>query len=185
MRHPLQAIPHEKRKIVFWGLFTATVIWMIVMQAVGAPLINPTAPVGIVTWELAGNADRAREIIASWDYRAQSFAALGLGLDYVFMLLYSTTVGLACIWAGENLHKRRWPLENFGVGLAWGQWAAAILDGLENIGLILVLLGSAAAPWPELARFCALGKFALLFAGLGYAFYGLAARLIGQTAHEG
>ena len=76
------------------------------MQIVGDPLINPTAPSGIVTFELAGKVSKVQEILVSWDSHEQLFAALGLGLDYVFMLLYSTTVGLACLWAGDILHRR-------------------------------------------------------------------------------
>lgn len=182
MHHPLQAIPIKKRKAIFWCLFASTLAWMFVMQIVGDPLINATAPSGIVTFELAGKVSKVHEILASWDNHEQLFAALGLGLDYVFMLLYSTTVGLACLWAGDILHWRGWPLAGIGVTLAWGQWAAALLDALENLALIKLLIGGAAAVWPEFARLCAIGKFALLFVGLVYAFYGLAARLTGGKA---
>jgi hypothetical protein len=176
MSHPLQSIPQEKRKVVFWSLFSATLAWMIIMQLVGAPLTTPAAPSGIVSFELAGNATQAKAILDSWDAKAQVYAAFGLGMDYVFMLLYSTTIALACIWAGEILRSVGWPLSKLGAGLAWGQWAAALFDAVENIALAVILLRGLASPWPELARWCALFKFALIFLGLVYAFFGLVAR---------
>jgi hypothetical protein len=177
MTHPLQSIPQEKRKAVFWSLLSATLIWMVIMQLVNAPLITADAPQGIISFELAGSFGKAKWILASWGVRAQMYAAFGLGIDYVFMLLYSTTIALGCIWSGEVLRSVGWPLSKLGVGLAWGQWAAAALDAVENIALAVILVGGLAHHWPELACWCALIKFALIFIGLVYAFFGLVARL--------
>lgn len=41
-----------------------------------------------------------------------------------------------------------------------------------TIALVLILFGSLAAPWPQVARWCAIFKFALIFAGMVYAFLG-------------
>jgi hypothetical protein len=178
MQHPLESIPRSKRKRIFWSLLTATLGWMVMMQVVNSPLITPKAPQGIISLELAGSFGKVKWILAAWDVRAQKYAALGLGLDYVFMLLYSTTIAVACLWAGETLRAQRWPLGSLGTGLAWGQWAAAILDAVENIALIALLFGSLSfSRWPELASIYAWLKFSLIFLGLGYAFYGLMAYL--------
>ncbi len=177
MHHPLQSIPPSRRKALFWGMLVATLLWMALMQVVSAPLITPDAPQGIVSFELAGSLGKAKWILASWDAHARLYAAFGLGIDYIFMLLYSTTIGLACLWAGDVLHAMRWPLSGLGVGLAWGQWLAAALDALENVALAILLLQGLAHGWPELARLCAVLKFALIISGLVYAFGGLAAYL--------
>jgi hypothetical protein len=177
MHHPLESISPKKRKTWFWSLFVATLAWMVIMQAVGAPLNTADAPQGIVSFELAGSIDNATQILSSWDPRVQKYAAIGLGLDYVFMLLYSTTIGLACLWAGDILRSNRWPVAGLGVGLAWGQWVAAGLDAVENISLAVIVLEGVAAPWPALARFCAVLKFGLIFLGLVYAFFGLVVHL--------
>lgn len=176
MQHPLESIPHSKRKPLFWSLFAATLAWMAIMQITSLPLITDAAPQGIISFELAGSFGAVKWMLVSWDAQAKMFAALGLGLDYVFMLLYSTTIALACLWAGETLRLAGWPLARIGPGLAWGQWAAAALDAIENFALIMVLFGGLTfSRWPELARACALLKFGLIFAGLVYAFFGLAA----------
>jgi hypothetical protein len=52
-------------------------------------LRTAAAPNGIVSYELAGNIKPAAEILASWDARAQLFAAFGLVLDYLFMTAYA------------------------------------------------------------------------------------------------
>lgn len=179
MHHPLESIPHSKRKPIFWSLFALTLAMMAILQVVNIPLITPAAPQGIISFELAGSYGTVKWMLASWDASAQKYLAFSLGLDYVFMLLYSTTIALACLWAGEALRANGWPLSRLGVGLAWGQWAAAGLDAVENIALAVILFGSLSFNhhWPELARLCALLKFGLIFLGLVYAFFGLAAYL--------
>ena len=178
MHNPLDSIPQSKRKPVFWILFAATLAWMLLMQLVGMPLITSAAPSGIVTYELVGSLSGAQTILNTWDVQARLHAAFSLGIDYVFMLLYSTTIALGCLWSGQVLQKRGWPLGELATGIAWGQWAAAIFDALENIALIAILFGSLVSPWPEIARWCALLKFALIFIGLVYAFLGLIAYIM-------
>jgi hypothetical protein len=178
MRHPFELIPPARRKTLFWFLLALTLAVMALMNLVGAPLINLQAPLGIVSFELAGSVSRASEIIASWDARAQRYAAFGLGLDYVFMLAYASTISLACLWAGQVLRSHGWPLSSAARPLAWGQWLAAVLDALENLSLTIILLEVVRSPWPELARVCAVLKFGLIFLGLVYAFLALAVSLL-------
>jgi hypothetical protein len=178
MKHPFEAIPVHRRKTVFWALLFTTLVIMLLMNIIGAPLNTSSAPAGIVSFELAGTSDRAQEIIQSWDSRAQLFAALGLGFDYVFMLAYAALISLACLIAGDALTTRRWPLAGLGVPLAWGLWLAALMDAIENLGLILILLNGAGAPWPAISRVCAIIKFALIIAGLCFALYGWVASLV-------
>src|SRR5437899_2321809 len=82
------------------------------------------APLGIISFELAGDLATARQMIGSWDEPAREHALLGLGLDFLFLALYSTTIGLACVWAAGVFRTRRWPLAAVGLSLAWGQWLA-------------------------------------------------------------
>ena len=180
MHHPFEKIPPSLRKRTFWLLFIFTLLLMFIFTVTGAPLNTASAPYGVVSYELAGSTARAQAILASWDQKAQLIAAFGLGLDYLFMLAYSTTIGLGCIWAGEVLQGHKWPLARLGVALAWLLGLAASLDAVENMALMILILGNLASPWPELARWCATGKFTLIFAGLVYAFLGLAVHLAGR-----
>jgi len=176
MPHPFERLPSPVQKYLFWALLFLTLAIFGSMALTGGPLNTAAAPSGIVSFELAGSTAKAAEILASWDAGAQMRAAFIQGLDFLLLLVYSTTVGIGCLWAGKTLAAAKWPLGRLGSGLAWGQWLAAIFDALENIALTILLFSPVVSPWPEIALVCASAKFALLFAGLVYAFYGLAVR---------
>lgn len=157
-----------------WVLLAITLIIMLLMNLVGAPLINAQAPSGIVSYELAWQLEKSQSILASWDARAQRYAAFGLGFDYLFMLAYSSLFALACLQAGQALAKRGWPLAGWNRLLAPGMFLAAAFDAVENLALSIMLLEAPANPWPWVAGACASLKFGLLFIGLVYIFYALA-----------
>lgn len=184
MRHPLDSLTPGKRKLVFWSLFVLTLVIMVLLNLVGAPLITASAPYGIVSYELAGSLSRAEAILASWDPEARAHAAFSLGFDYLFLLAYSTTIALACLWSAGVLKARGWSLAALGAPLAWGQWLAALLDALENLALTVILFNAPASPWPEIARWSAILKFTLVFAGMVYAFLGLAVSLVQRLSPE-
>jgi hypothetical protein len=182
MSHPFNALPAKQRKPVFLVLLLVTLLLMLAMNYIGSPLVTGQAPYGIVSYELAGSLEQSAGILASWDAEARLHAAFSLGFDYVFMLFYSTTIGFACAWAAEILQLRGWPGSRWGLPLAWGQWLAAIFDAVENLALTIFLFGALASPWPQIARICALLKFALIFLGILYALYGFAASRVTKPA---
>jgi hypothetical protein len=168
----------SQRSRLFWLLSALMAIVMALMNLVSLPLITEAAPAGIVSFELAGSVEAAQAMLASWDARAQRYAAFGLGFDYVFMLVYAAWLSLVCELAGAALWIRRLPLANLRNWLRRGMWLAAGLDAIENLGLAVILLEAPQSPWPEIAAVCAALKFGLLIAGLLYGLYGLlAARL--------
>ncbi len=171
MWHPVTLIPFT----MFWPLLIATLIVMAAFQILDRPLRTPAAPYGIVSFELAGNTDAARAMIDSWDDRARLYAAFGLGLDYLFMLLYATTIAIACLWIADIYALAGWPLAGWGVLVAWGVWLAAVLDGIENYALWRLLTGPVVNPWPGIARWCASFKFVLIAIGI---LYGIAGGII-------
>jgi len=54
---------------------------------------------GIVGFELAGSASRAKPIRESWGESGRKVAAFNLGFDYLFIIGYSTFMTLMCLWA--------------------------------------------------------------------------------------
>jgi hypothetical protein len=175
--HPLAAIPSWARMRIFLPLLISTLLLMLVFNVSGASLATSAAPMGIVSLEFASNRSQAASILASWDANTQLRAAFGLGLDYLYMPLYSTTIGLACVWTADVLRRRRWPLAAWGIPLAWGLWLAALCDAIENVALTIVIFGSVVDPWPALSSVCASIKFALIILGLIYALYGASAAI--------
>jgi len=184
MRHPFQFIPSEKRKPLFWFLLVSTLVVMFILNRVGAPLITSAAPAGIVSYELAGNTTNSEQILSSWNEAAKLHAAFSLGLDYLFMVIYAAAISLGCVWAVEVIRSRGWPLASLGVILAWGQWLAAMFDAVENLALTNILFSSVVSPWPEIARWCAILKFTLIFVGLVFTLYGLTVGIISRLARD-
>lgn len=176
MRHPLENLNQRARNPLFFVLLSLTIVVMIVMNSAGSILNTEDAPYGIISFEFAGNVQRAQAILASWDAAAQVHAAFIQGLDFLYLAIYSTTIALACLWAGETLKRATWPPVSLGLFLAWGLWFAALCDALENFALVKMLFGSISSPWPQIASVCAVIKFALIFLGLVYALYALVIR---------
>lgn len=177
MHHPFQRLTPSHARGVFIPLLLSTLAIMIALNLVSAPLTTQAAPLGIISFELARSIPEAQFILDSWDSLTQLHAAFALGFDYLFMVAYSTTIGLACVIAAGALRSRRWPLAAVGAGLAWAQWLAAGFDALENIALTAMMFGAVANPWPQVAYWCAVTKFALIFLGLAYALFGGVVRL--------
>jgi hypothetical protein len=177
MSHPFQRLAPATARLVFIPLLVLTLMVMVILNLVSTPLTTEAAPQGIVSYELAGSAVQAQRILDSWDASTRLHAAFALGFDYVFMLAYATTIGLACVMAAGVLRSRNWPLAAAGAALAWGQWLAAGLDAIENVALTNMLFSSVVSPWPQVAYWCAIIKFTLVFLGLVYTFYGGVVRL--------
>ncbi|UCH50960.1 MAG: hypothetical protein JSV54_08140 [Chloroflexota bacterium] len=161
MRHPLEAIPHGKRLVVFLVLLA---VFLII--TIGFRFIGPAEP-NILDFELAGTNDRATQIINAWDMQDRIRAGFNLGFDYLYMPVYSTLIALACVWGASVMASRKW--RTTGLLLGWGLWAAALFDAVENVALIVILFGTVAAPYPQMAQVCAILKFGLIVLGLVFA----------------
>ena len=188
MRHPLEVIPFSSRKPLFWAFLFGTLILFAVFRVLDAPLRTPAAPNGIVSFELAGTPSRAQAVIDSWHEmslllssvegepvpgmvsRAYAFAAFGLGIDYLFMPVYATALALGILLA---MGRHEGWFARLGTWLGWGAYIAALFDAVENYAMArMLLLNEVWSPHPEVAAYCALVKFGLLFLGLFYAMVG-------------
>lgn len=141
----------------------------------GGALKTAAAPAGIISYEFAGSLSNAQAMIASWGEHGRLVAALSLGLDFLYPLVYASAISLACVWASERVRAVAAAgslsspvVASVGVWLAWGIWLAALLDYTENVALVMVLLGSTSSFWPPLAFVCAAIKFTLIILGILY-----------------
>jgi hypothetical protein len=188
MKHPLENIPSASRKPLFLAFLAGTLTLFAVFRVLDAPLRTPAAPNGIVSFELAGTPFQAQAIIDSWRVtgllisdvagepvpgivsRAISFAAFGLGIDYLFMPVYATALAMGILLAAGR-HKG-W-FAALGAWVGWGAYAAALFDAIENYALArMLLLNEVWSPYTEVAAFSATVKFGLLLLGLFYALVG-------------
>ncbi len=163
MRHPLEFIPQNLRKPLFYFFFVFTIVIFGVFRLLDAPLQTSAAPSGIVSFELARTFDSSQAMTYSWDSTARLFAAFGLGLDYLFMPVYALALSLGLLLTGYE--KPNW-YRAVTAWLGWGAFSAALFDMVENYALWRVLTGSLDPVFPQIAAFCATIKFTLLIAGL-------------------
>ena len=181
MNHPLHFIPSANRKPILLALLIWTIIMASIMQTVSAPLKTSAAPMGIVSFELAGTPEKAFQIMVSWVLPQKNgesliasitptlYAAFGLGLDYLFMPSYALALALGVLLA---LGRHKGWFASLGIWVGWGSLAAALFDAAENFALWKILLGDYQSAWPMIAAVCATIKFALILLGLGYAVLG-------------
>lgn len=188
MKHPLITIPVPSRKPLFFAFLAGTLILFAAFRVLDAPLRTSAAPNGIVSFELAGTPFQALSILDSWREtadlasdvagqpvpglvsRAFTYAAFGLGIDYLFMPVYATALALGILLAAG-----RHPGWFFALGawLGWGAYVAALFDAVENFALArMLLLNEVWSPYPEVAAFSASVKFVLLLLGIFFALVG-------------
>jgi hypothetical protein len=137
------------------------IISIVVMRHFGAPLVNSACKKGIVSFELAKRIENSQAILNSWNEPAKISAALSLGFDFVFLVLYSLFVALLIYKLKTGLWKNKW-LYRFGNVLIWAAFLMALSDSIENIALIRLLQGDIRQVWASTAYFFAVLKFSLL-----------------------
>ena len=163
MKHPLEFIPLNLRKPLFYVFFAMTIAIFGIFNILDQPLRTDSAPNGIVSFELARKVESAQSIADSWDANARLFAAFGLGFDYLFMSTYALALSLGLLIAVGNKINR---YAIFAGWMGWGVFVAALFDAMENYMLWRVLTGDIISPYPEIAAICATIKFILLILGL-------------------
>ncbi|NIM92437.1 MAG: hypothetical protein GTO18_01815 [Anaerolineales bacterium] len=168
MSHPFANISPGRISAYLRPLVIITITILIIMNVLDMPLKTDAAPNGIISFELAGDEDTVEAILDSWDKDQQLLASFTIGLDYLFLILYSTTIALGCIWAMFYFRWINSPLFVIGSWLAWFQWLAAIFDSVENASLMIILLGNPISPWAQISRVLAILKFAFVFIGVLY-----------------
>lgn len=188
MKHPLENIPSPARRPLFWAFLAGTLCLFAVFRVLDAPLRTTAAPNGIVSFELARTAFQAQAIIDSWQElantassvegepvpglvrRAYTFAAFGLGLDYLFMPIYATALAFGILLAMDKHGK--W-FAAVGAWLGWGAYAAALFDAVENYALArMLMMNQVWSPFPQMAALNASVKFVLILLGLFFALAG-------------
>lgn len=164
---PFRWVAAEGRGALLAVLTVLLVALSAALAILGAPLVSDAAPNGIVSFELAGSAERAGRIVASWSAHARERAALTLGLDYVYLLVYPAWLSLACLLTAR---RRSGAWQRGGLALAWLVLAAGLCDAVENAALLRILEAGASPAAARLAWLCAAVKFALVLAAVLYLF---------------
>ncbi|NEZ67718.1 hypothetical protein D0962_34000 [Leptolyngbyaceae cyanobacterium CCMR0082] len=155
-RHPLQGLVKET--------WLYRLLWVSVVGLTITLALLPLRP-NIICFEF-----NALGVLPDWDASERLWAAFSLGLDFLYIVVYSTFFTLLCLRAAPKFQNSFWM--NLGYVLAWGQWFAAVFDGLENGSLLAILLGYEYALLALAAKLFASLKFALIIAAALYAAVG-------------
>ncbi len=159
---------------LFTWLFLASLslVLMVQLQLIDAPLRSPETPYGIVGLELAFTAARAARMLAVWKSMDVLEAALvGIGVDLVFMVVYPFML-------------RSWVTLLRGDSRVCRAVLVCIpLDAIENFALWRMIDSGASTSMALLAGIAASLKFVLLLLTVAYCVGVLFRRLFHRPAH--
>jgi len=160
--------------LAFRWLLVPFLVVMAVMTIIGAPLKSVEAPHGIVTLELCAFTSSCADILRTWTAPQREYAMLGLGLDYLYLVLYPAVIGSALLLISRGLPG---PLQKAAAALAWLLALAGAADAAENYCLIRMLTTVRVDEFAMPAAVFASGKFAVIAIALVCLAAGVALRL--------
>ncbi len=142
------------------ALWIPIVVWLI-----GFPLLHGVLTrVDIVSFEVAGSAQRARELLAGVPAAEVTGLRWGIGLDYLYLAAYGFGGWWLCRnWAPRAFRAAGW--KTVCVIAGWAAVVSALLDAVENASMLRFLAGDMHDDAPMvLAKGCAIAKFVLVAA---------------------
>ena len=152
-----------------WLRYTtvSTIVICVAMLIVDHPLKTTHAPLGIISLQLAGSTQAAKQVVYDWDPKHRLAAAFGLGLDYLFLCSYAIWIFLGSRWAALRWMKTQPARAQIFAWLSWAALVAGALDGVENVILLIFLQSDGRSVLYPLAFWCAVVKFLLLAITIG------------------
>lgn len=115
----------------------------------------------VLRLELARDRDMALLILRCWGEDGKKAARKGIWLDFLFLIAYGAGLLALAMIAGDIAGAANWWLARFAVPVAAIGLIAALLDALENGGMLLMLRPERTmSEWlPTATSFCARMKF--------------------------
>lgn len=139
-------------------LLVLTVIMVFIMQA-----LSP--PPSIVPFEFASTYAEAETWLRKWGYNGQRQAVIQTYVDFLFLILYATTLALFCF---RLAREQKDLYRSISLFLGWSMFGAGLLDAVENVAMLQTLYGSELDLFPLISSYAAFGKFFLV--GLGFVY---------------
>lgn len=126
---------------------------------------KPLTSNDIVRFEIAGTPEKAQTLLDAWEKMELTDTLLSsIYWDYPFILLYTLSLGLGCLWAGQ---LAKYPAFKRAASLlAGGVCLAGLSDVVENLAMTCSIRQAPQAWSTRLAEAAAYLKFGLLVAGL-------------------
>ena len=171
--NPFFRLSPSAQKIMLYVLGISAFLLLMVLNMLDKPLKTASAPMGILSFELAHDFSNTQKILASWDFPAKYSAALSLYIDYLFLVIYSLFFAFSAFKIAGRLSEMKLRAAKIGVYIGWLQIVAGFFDALENYCLIKLLFGSQNEIFSIFASYFATLKFSILIIGIVYIIWGL------------
>jgi hypothetical protein len=157
----------------FWVLLAINCLFIIASKW----YMQPLATDEIVRFELAKELSIAERIILEWEtYGKLNHAIIGIYIDFLFIVLYTTGLSVACIYFGRlSGHEI---LMRTGKFVTYLLIIAGICDVIENIAMLKSLQGTPTRWSVLLAYDMATTKFSMVILSVLYIAICLVFRLL-------
>lgn len=168
---------------LFWA--TLTPILMLQLIGIGTPLEVPGVRWGIVSYELAFTAARAREILTIWSQAGVTESArVSLGVDGAFLVAYPMFFFTSMRLLRDHVMRAADPLSAVATPLSWAMLACIPLDALENLLLWRMIDTGATPAGAALAGMAASIKFLLVLLGTAWCLAVIVRRLTSRATER-
>ncbi|MBL0938756.1 MAG: hypothetical protein IBJ03_07665 [Gemmatimonadaceae bacterium] len=165
---------------LFWA--TLSPILLLQLRGIGGPLEIPGVEWGIVSYELAFTAERAREILTLWQTAGVTESArVSLGVDGAFLVAYPMLFFTSIRLLRDYIMLKTDPLGAIARVLSWSMLACIPLDALENVLLWRMIATGPTAAGALLAGLAASIKFLLVLLGIAWCLAVIGRRLTTRT----
>jgi hypothetical protein len=161
--HPLEARSPGGRRVLLWWSSGVSIIVGLILLINSYRLKSPAAPLGMGSFELAGNSFVATSVLASWDKEGQVIAAFNVGLDFLFVTACSLALSVGCLEVG-----RRSPnlfVASVDKTMSWCMFILVLVAFSENL-LLFHILKTGSLQWIAGVRLCAELKYSLIISAL-------------------
>lgn len=168
-------------RLAYWLSLALTIASLLSLTIIDQQLKTAVSPLGIVSFELCAFNASCSSIPASWAGEAKLYAAVSLGLDYLFMLVYPAAISCGLWLLSANAASSFKATAKFLIAAVW---VAGFADAIENYHLFQMLMGQpiASHQWP--ATLAASLKFICLTPALLLWLYGGVSSVIRGKAHR-
>ena len=157
-----------------WSIFLTFI--SAIFSMVSTSNLNKTTSNAMIAWELAGSGVQSEKLMTAWGPEGLRLAGFCLGIDFLFVATYVTSISLACLWARDGFEENGWPLAGMGLVLSIAMIAAGVFDLIENYALLQQLLHGADDSCAFTARMLALLKFFIVILSLAFSSLGAIAQ---------
>jgi hypothetical protein len=158
-------------------LTVSTIVVLGLILWIDDELRRPGAKLGMISLEIAGSGQAAKQIVMHvWNFHQRIIAAFEVGFDFLLIASYVPWLFLTCRWSAgrwqphhESRARQLWLL-------AWLSFAVGLCDVVENIVLLDFIHSDGKSPAYPIAFWSAIVKFGCLAVVLAGSCWGVIAR---------